>query len=102
MALEWVKKHVAAFGGDPTRVTVGGESAGAMSVLAHLASPLSEGLFDQAIVESGTIALPYAHPSDGNTFNPKPAKIWSLVCARCLWRKSWQPKLRWPARKSSF
>ena len=33
-----------------------------------MASPLSEGLFDQAIVESGTIALPYAHPSDENTF----------------------------------
>ena len=49
-------------------MTVGGESAGGMSVLAHLASPLAKGLFDRAIVESGTIALPYNQLTGPNTF----------------------------------
>jgi carboxylesterase type B len=43
--LQWVQRNIAAFGGDPTRVTLAGQSAGAYSVAAHLASPLSAGLF---------------------------------------------------------
>jgi len=52
-ALEWVRKNIDAFGGDPSRVTIFGQSAGGESVLVHLASPTSKGLFQQAIVESG-------------------------------------------------
>jgi para-nitrobenzyl esterase len=53
-ALGWVKKNVAAFGGDPSRVTIFGESAGAQDVTCLLVSPLAKGLFQRAIAESGT------------------------------------------------
>jgi para-nitrobenzyl esterase len=54
LALDWIKRNISAFGGDPGNVTVMGESAGGMSITALLASPLARGLFHRAIIQSGT------------------------------------------------
>lgn len=57
-ALRWVARNIAAFGGNPRNVTIFGESAGGMSVCAHLASPASAELFHKAIIQSGLCASP--------------------------------------------
>ncbi|KAJ7307781.1 alpha/beta-hydrolase [Mycena albidolilacea] len=61
LALHWVQENIAKFGGDPTAVTAGG-----FSILAHITaySGRDDGLFAQAIIESGTIGVNYFHPTD--------------------------------------
>lgn len=57
LALKWVRNNIERFGGDPRNVTIFGESAGGLNSLTHLVSPLSAGLFDRAIVQSGAYQL---------------------------------------------
>ena len=64
-ALRWIKENIANFGGDPERITIGGESAVAFSVCNLMASPETDGLFHQAIAQSG--AAHHIHPPEDGT-----------------------------------
>mmetsp|Transcript_5860 Transcript_5860/g.14211 ORF Transcript_5860/g.14211 Transcript_5860/m.14211 type:complete len:606 (-) Transcript_5860:51-1868(-) len=66
LALRWVAKNIRSFGGDPDRVTLHGQSAGAMSVMTHLSAPGSQGLFHAAIVRS-PVGLHYLTPDEAKT-----------------------------------
>ncbi|XP_077996783.1 acetylcholinesterase-like [Glandiceps talaboti] len=59
-AVIWIKENIAAFGGDPDRITLSGQSAGAASIGLHLFSPMNRGLFQRAIMQSGTAFSPWA------------------------------------------
>lgn len=71
MALVWLKKNIAAFGGNPNDVTIFGQSAGASSTAVHLLSPYSRGLFSKAIMESNPFALPMKTVQEGRDLGRK-------------------------------
>lgn len=64
-ALKWVRENIAAFGGDPENITIFGQSAGGGSVISLMASPLTEGMFNRAIIQSAGFALT-GRPSSAN------------------------------------
>jgi carboxylesterase type B len=58
LALKWIKNNIKSFGGNPNNIVIFGESAGGISIGYHMISPLSEGLFSRAILQSGNAVLP--------------------------------------------
>jgi len=87
-ALRWVQRNIERFGGDEDNVTIAGESAGALSVLVHLISDGSRGLFDRAIVQSGSFALTQQSLAEGEAFGQTFAANPNVGCpdqtAACL------------------
>ena len=77
-ALSWVRDNIAAFGGNPANITLMGQSAGAMSVQLHCESPLTEGLFQKAVLSSGCGmgGMMVSTPEKSGAF-------WQVVMARC-------------------
>jgi len=88
-ALRWVRANAAAFGGDPRRVTVFGNSSGGANVCAHLVSPGSAGLFHRAIIQSGSCRQHW--PANVMVPGSEPLSYWTLTIG------TW-PRLstRWP------
>ncbi len=82
-ALRWVQRNIANFGGDPANVTIFGQSAGGISVISHLISPLSEGLFAKAIIQSGSFAVgggwPVASLAEGEAWGVKACEILGIT-----------------------
>jgi para-nitrobenzyl esterase len=78
LALDWVKRNIAAFGGDPANDTIFGESAGSFDVCAHVASPANRGLFHAAISESGGCTT--FQPTTATAFNTTEQLSASLGC----------------------
>jgi len=70
LAMQWTQDNIAGFGGNPDKVTIAGQSAGAMSVSCHISSPNSRGLFIQGIMESNPYGLPY-HTRESAASNAK-------------------------------
>ena len=91
-ALRWVRDNIGEFGGNPDNVTIAGQSAGGLSVLAHLVSQGSRGLFQRAIVQSGTFALAQQSLADADAFGQAFAASPAVGCAdqtaQCLRSRS--------------
>ncbi|XP_048211356.1 cocaine esterase-like isoform X2 [Perognathus longimembris pacificus] len=93
-ALRWVQQNIAHFGGNPDRVTIFGQSAGGISVSSHVLSPMSQGLFHGAIMESGVALVPLFISSSSDMVSSMVAnlsaceQVNSEALVRCLRGKS--------------
>jgi len=84
-ALQWVKKNISAFGGDPGNVTIAGESAGAIMVGALLGSPQAKGLYHRAIAESGGwMGLTMGRMASGQTAQANGAKTMDALGVKTI------------------
>jgi carboxylesterase type B len=83
-ALKWVQGNIAAIGGDPTKVTIFGESAGAMSVAALLPMPRAKGLFRRAIVQSGNTPNVYSAATAERIGRRRPSALGGRRRNRCV------------------
>uniref|UniRef100_A0A8C9Q773 Carboxylic ester hydrolase n=1 Tax=Spermophilus dauricus TaxID=99837 RepID=A0A8C9Q773_SPEDA len=98
-ALHWVQQNIAHFGGNPGRVTIFGQSAGGSSVSSHVVSPMSQGLFHGAIMESGVALLPKIIDNSSEVVSKMVAhlsacgQVESEALVSCLWGKSEQEML---------
>ncbi len=84
-ALNWVHQNIAAFGGDPSNVTIFGESAGGMSVGALLAAPAAHGLFHKAIAQSGASDIGYARDTSAKVAHHMLEKLGSADPCDAPW-----------------
>lgn len=93
LALEWIKSNIESFGGDPGKITIAGQSAGAISCAVHMTSVKTSGLFHQVILESNPFGVPLRSMKDAKKLGKDFAK--ALGCGvdndfECLYSKSYR------------